>query len=69
MSDTVAQLLAGAIVLGIGGVGAFVGYRIGLRHGVSRALLLDAEARDSGQAEDAERPERLLDPPVPPTVH
>ena len=69
MSDTVAQLIAGVILIGVAGIAAFIAYRVGHSHGVRQALLLDEEARHGRQEEEAERrQERPPRPPAPPTV-
>jgi hypothetical protein len=66
MTDTVAQLIAGVILIGIAGVAAFIGYRVGLRRGVSQALLLD-DANQRGR-EREEFGQRHDPPSPPPTV-
>lgn len=69
MSDTVAQLIAAVILIGIAGIAAFIAYRVGHRNGIRKALLMDDALRQAYQEEEAARQERRPPrPPEPPTV-
>jgi len=70
MTDAVAQLIAGGILIGVAAVAAFIAYRLGRRHGIREALQMSDAERQAYQEEEAaarqeQRPPR---PPEPPTV-
>ena len=69
MSDTVAQLIAGVIVIGIAGIAAFIAYRVGRASGMREVLQTDDALRQAYQEEEPARQEhRSPRPPEPPTV-
>lgn len=55
MSDAVAQLIAGVIIIGVAGIAAFIAYRVGHRNGMREALLMDDALRQAYQEEEAAR--------------
>lgn len=67
MTDTVAQLIAGVIVIGIAAVAAFIAFRVGHRHGMREALLMDDALRLAYQAyQEGEAARQDRRPPRPP---
>ena len=69
MSDAVAQLIAGVILIGFAAIAAFIGYRLGHRRGMREALLMEDPLRQAYQEEEAARQERRPPrPPEPPSV-